>query len=513
MIIDIIKSAYNMKPCKFNKFGSILILILQVIPIMGQVQEIQVSIDAGQVIHRMKGGIGASWHSLSKDIPLENEKYDYPVRLINPRGSAYGGNPPVSDTAAWNQVFYHARWLGLSFIRVELSQHMYEPERNAFDWNNEEMQALFRILDWCEANHADVFLQQMWGHVAWNAYPGVHPLLSAPRSLEDFAEGIATLLQYLTVTRNYSCIKYFCITNEPPGGPWGYWWSYGMGSGSVTDAWKKVRETLDARGIKIPLSGPDWTSLPPFEAKKIDFDEYIGAYDIHSYGGIDNAGEIIIADWVNWAHSRNKPFFLSEFGNMYLGWGGSNPGPKSFAAALSNAMDVVCCINLGADAFNRWSFTNRGDLDGQWQLIRTWDIEKKEYVKTITPEPEAYYGFAMLTRFMGKYPDVLFWQTDRCISGVKLTALRNSDKSLSVIFVNAEKKPVSVTLSFDNLDPLNAMSLYQVTEEIINVPDFQLNPRKISINKKKTLTIELVPESISVLTSLDLKQTDSGIIE
>ncbi|MDZ7605436.1 MAG: hypothetical protein U5K79_07560 [Cyclobacteriaceae bacterium] len=22
---------------------------------------------------------------------------------------------------------------------------------------------LFRILDWCKANHADVFLQQMWG--------------------------------------------------------------------------------------------------------------------------------------------------------------------------------------------------------------------------------------------------------------------------------------------------------------------------------------------------------------
>jgi len=32
-------------------------------------------------------------------------------------------------------------------------------------------------------------------------------------------------------------------------------------------------------------------------------------------------------------------------------------------------------INAGVDGFNRWSFINRGDLDGQWQLLRTWQSE------------------------------------------------------------------------------------------------------------------------------------------
>ncbi len=123
--------------------------------------QLKIQVDAANVTHQMKGGIGASWHALIHDIPLENDKYDYPVRHINPRGSAYAGNPPLTDTAAWNQLYEHAKWLGLNFVRVEIDMRMYEPERNVFDWSNDEMQTLYRILDWCEANHADVFLQQM----------------------------------------------------------------------------------------------------------------------------------------------------------------------------------------------------------------------------------------------------------------------------------------------------------------------------------------------------------------
>ncbi|MFZ1976975.1 MAG: hypothetical protein WAV76_03380, partial [Bacteroidota bacterium] len=128
-------------------------------------KHIRIKVNTDSILHTMRGGIGASWHAMSQEIPLENEKYDYPVRYRNPRGSSYGGIPPVSETKKWEQICRHASWLGLNFIRVELSQRMYEPERGVFDWNNEEMLALYKILDWCESNNADVFLQQMWGHV------------------------------------------------------------------------------------------------------------------------------------------------------------------------------------------------------------------------------------------------------------------------------------------------------------------------------------------------------------
>jgi hypothetical protein len=318
-------------------------------------------------------------------------------------------------------------------------------------------------------------------------------------------------LRHLTVNRQYSCIKYFCITNEPPGGTWGYWWCYGPGSDSVTRAWKAVREALDREGISVPLSGPDWTSLPPLDASKIDFDAYIGAYDIHSYGGIDHDGEKIIADWADWAHKHGKPFFLSEFGNMNLGWGGTHPGPKSFIASLSNASDAVRCLNLGTDALNRWSFVNRGDLDGQWQLVRTWDAERKQHIQQILPEAEAYYGFAMLTRFMGKYADLIFWQTDRCIEGVKLTAYRNRDNSVSVLFVNLEKRPVRVNVNITGQEDRLKFNLYQINEELVKQAGYELNPQKVDHRRNQLRTIVLLPESISLLTTLQIAQADPGI--
>jgi hypothetical protein len=97
------------------------------------------------------------------------------------------------------------------------------------------------------------------------AYADVHPLLSAPNSLADFAEGLAAQADHLVRRRHYTCIKWLCLANEPPGGTWGYWWSRGPDNAPLTPAFKAVREALDRRGIALPLCGPDWTDLPKLE--------------------------------------------------------------------------------------------------------------------------------------------------------------------------------------------------------------------------------------------------------
>jgi hypothetical protein len=506
----------NHKIKKMKQLFLLLLMLFCVGSLSAQIKKVNLQIDNQTVTHKMQGGIGASWHALIHDIPLENDKYDYPVRHKNPRGSAFAGNPPLADTLAWKQLYHHAKWLGLDFVRVEIDMRMYEPGRNVFDWKNDEMQALFRILDWCEANHADVFLQQMWGHVTWNAHGGVHPLLSSPKSVDDFADGIATLLKYLTETRRYTCIKYFCMVNEPPGGPWGYWWSSGSHQGpTITDAWEKLNETFSAQGIKIPLSGPDWVSLPPCEPEKMGFEKYLGSFDIHSYFGLynKNNGEKIIGDWVAFAKLKNKPFFITEIGNMDLGWGTDNPGPKSFKSALSNASDVALGMNLGVDGFNRWSFTNRGDMDGQWQLVNTYDLKTKTYTKVISPESEAYYGFAMLTRFMGKYASVLSVKSDQKLEGLVMTAYKNRDGNLSILVVNNSKEAVNVDISIVNFDHKKPFNLFQVTENLLKSIDYALNPMVVFKNSGKLKNILILPESISIITTNGLKNEDFGVIE
>jgi hypothetical protein len=465
------------------------------------------------VIHTMRGGIGASWHAISDIGPLENDKYKYPARDENPLGSSWSGNPPLENKTAWQQLCNHAHWLGLDFIRVELMMKMYEPQKNQFDWNSYDMIALYKILDCCQEIGADVFLQQMTQNVEWNAYPGVHPILSAPLSLDDYASGIASLLEHLINVKKYTCIKYFSITNEPPGGTWGYWWSTGPNDAPLEPALKRVHEELVKKNIRVPISGPDWTSLPPLNDEVKSFDPYLGSYDIHSYDGIDNKGIITVKQWVAWAHSKNKPFFISEFGNMKMGWGKDNPGPKSLAASLSNAHDMIVSLASGTDGMNRWSFVNRGDMDGQWQLMRTWDIQKKEILSKVIPENTSYYGFAMFTRFIAKYASIL--KTEYSVprdTSLSMISLRNPDGSFVFIILNQSSESKKSTLFLKSVSKFKSLYKYLYDESIPSEGDFALDPVD-TIDGASTINLALEKRSITVLTTKLLKNYDWGIIK
>jgi hypothetical protein len=482
-------------------------------PADGAAQRVSIRVDATRVIHTMQGGLGASWHALAHDIPLRNDEYDFPVRLTGSRGSAWGGNPPVGNLVAWDDLYRHARWLGLSFLRVEIDQRIYEPERGRFDFTNDEMQALYRILDWAEKEGADVFLQQMWRHVEWNAFPGVHPLLSAPSSLVDHGAGLATLLEHLTKTRRHRCIRWISIANEPPGGTWGYWWSAGSWPcPSLADALASVRAALDAKGIDIPLSGPDWTDQPPFDPKTMDFEAHVGAFDIHTYKGLDAAGQTIVDAWVAHARSRKKPFLLTEFGNMGHGWGGDNPGPRTYPALLSNAEVVIRGLRSGVDALNRWSFTNRGDLDGQWQLVRTWDPKARAYLNRVTPEPVPYFGFGLLTRFFARRSSIVDVQVDASpawTNDLLATAVVSPRGRLTIFILNQGIEPLEALVATSGAE--DSLSLYQVVEEDLG-EGFSLVPKNRLAFGEKPQTLALPARSLTVLTAFALGPTDPGIV-
>src|SRR5713101_7859712 len=129
---------------------------------------VRVTIQAGQALRNMRGGIGASWHAIGTELPGKK-----PDSGGSYSGSAWGANPDPADDKAWQQLYAHANWLGLDWCSVEIEQRMYQPGRRRFSWDNRDMRALYRILDWAEQNGVDVFLQQMWANVEWNAYPGL----------------------------------------------------------------------------------------------------------------------------------------------------------------------------------------------------------------------------------------------------------------------------------------------------------------------------------------------------
>ncbi len=436
--------------------------------------KVSIRIAAAAPVRVMEGGIGASWHAI-----------ETPMRGDRPTGgalggSAWGANPPAEDETAWRALHRHANWLGLDWSRVEVEQRMYEPERKRYDWDNPEMRILYRILDWAETSGADVFLQQMWGNVEWNAYPELrkspaHIAISAPYSMEDFAESLAELAEHLIRRKGYRSIKWLCINNEP-GHDWSWWQGPDGKPLPITPGLRAVREALDRRGLALPLAGPDWTDMPEFNAAKLDFDLFLGAYDIHSYNsvfdGMSGSYDLTTAkqrlsEWAHWAHARSKPLFLSEAGTMAYGWGGTDPGPSSYDSGLKNASLTVRAINHGADAVNRWSFTNRGDLDGQWQLVDTWDVEGGRLLESFRPHPNSYYQWGILSRFTAKNSGVLATTVQGDLPERNRTlvaaALRSPAGDTTVIVVNEMASDAEAEISLEGLTKQMTLHRYAVT--------------------------------------------------
>jgi len=61
-----------------------------------------------------------------------------------------------------------------------------------------------------------------------------------------------------------------------------------------------------------------------------------------------------------------KGLYLTEFGTQTYDHKADDPAPGSFKASLKDMELLIRALNLGIDGANHWSFTNRGELDGQW---------------------------------------------------------------------------------------------------------------------------------------------------
>jgi hypothetical protein len=507
-----------------SKWLNLILIVLVLIAVARALPaaEVTIKVDAASTVNTMRGGIGASWHAIEEPIPYKPGKSE--------GGSAWGANPAARDEAAWQELYRHADWLGLDWCRVEIEQRMYEPRRGQFDLENPEMQILYRILDWCQRRKVDVFFQQMWGNVAWNTFPewredAVRRVHSGPASMDAFAEGLATFVEHLVKRKGYTCIRWVSITNEP-GYDWSWWQEPPNKPMPLKPGLAAVRRALDKRGLAVPLSGPDWTDLPPLEPKKIDFDELIGAYDVHSYyanfdgreGGYPlSVAEKRLADWAQWAHARKKPLFLSEVGTMSFGWGDEHPGPGSYESGLKDASLVVRGMNAGVDGFNRWSFVNRGDLDGQWQLVDTWDAKEKKLRTKFSPHPNAYYLYGLLSRFTAKRSAVSQCQVEGGVvdkhQRVFAAALRSPQGQFTLIVVNEADADWNASLAVRGLPASKTLYRYQITpaerdrNDLAIEPGAQFKPKDGNVGFQDRIPAK----SVSVYTSYRLGAQDVGI--
>lgn len=423
--------------------------------------EIKISV-SDKVLYTMQGGIGINFTNLQDSLPVVQLKNQY--RSYG--GSTWGANPKLTDTAAWNKIFKYADWMKLDMCRLFVTRKHFEPQKGKFDFNNSEMQYLYKYLDYCEVNNIDVFLQNYFNNVEWLAVPTaknnpVNIIRSAPNDLEAYTDGLIKLLQYLTINKKYTCIKYLCLTNEPFEN-----WSWYIAEfnpdrfESPEKAYKLMHEKIKKKNINIKLSGPD---VSIYLSSKINPEmsifNYFDAYDVHSYvtrfdwwkdstmtfedgnkGEINKISETELqySIWSKHAKENNKPFFISEMGSFMYGFGEDNIGISTYDALLKDVESVIRYSNIGLDGFMRWSFLNRGNLDGQWESVRTWDMKNNRTypVDSIVPQSIPYYMWGLLSRYTPKYAQILE------------SKIENSDPNgIQTVFVCTYKDPENDKIS------------------------------------------------------------------
>lgn len=505
------------------------LLILFLIAACSKKEKMTISV-SDQVVNTMQGGIGVNFTNFHDSLPVMQLKLQY--RSFG--GSTWGANPELSDTAAWNKVFVYADWMGLDMCRLLISRKNFEPEKGKVDYNTTEMQYLFKYLDYCELNHIDVFLQNMWNNVAWLAVPTagndpVRILRSAPNDLEVYTDGLINLLKYLIVEKKYTCIKYLSLSNEPFENWSWYIESFGPDKfASPEPAYQLMHEKIARENLPVKLSGPDvsmYLSSELHPDKQTVFNHF-DAYDIHSYltrfdwwkdsmmtfedgfrGEINKISdtEKQYAGWIANANKTNKPFIFSEMGTFMNGFGEDTVGVSSYISLLKDVESVIRYSNIGADGFMRWSFLNRGNLDGQWANVRTYDMKHNRLLPSDSIQPQSipFYMWGLLSRFTPKYAQILASGVDGYQAGETqhvfvCTYKDPNTDDLSIYMVNDGEVPVTASLEI-NTNQL-ALKKYTIEEKLFAGKQFgevDLIPTEFESNKK----LVLPARSLVLLTS------------
>jgi hypothetical protein len=202
---------------------------------------------------------------------------------------------------------------------------------------------------------------------------------------------------------------------------------------------------------------------------------------------------------------------------MAYGWVPDKPGPSCPQAALAGAEFVIRMVNCGVDGFNRWSFLNRGDLDGQWQFVDTWDRNDKKLLKDFSPHPNSYFCLGLVSRFMAKHSAVLACHVEGGRSPgqrVFAAALRSPSGNLTLAVVNDAPAEFQLKLAFERLSSATPFYRYRYDTAQRDRADVKIDPQKefSLLPAGHPLEDLLPPESLTVYSTYKLSHDAAGVI-
>ncbi len=281
------------------------------------------------------------------------------------------------DSRAYNQngvtqkdfqvIGERIKWMDIPIVRIMMQTKWCFSESTGYDWDNDDMNALYRHLNFCKQNNIEVLLTDWGVEVDWLAVDGI---TRTDDSL--YAEVIGTYLDYLINKKGFTCIKYFSLVNEP---------NYEVGNFERwRNGFENVYNVLIDKGLdkKIKLTAPGQSNNKEWFFDTVDEARFaVDIYDAHLYAWKEKTiiGEVNTELKELWDYAKSidinidrKQFFVTEAGMR-------DGQSANISLEIDNyyygvfMMDyAIQALHSGATAVLAWMLDDNSHPEFQWGL-------------------------------------------------------------------------------------------------------------------------------------------------
>jgi len=442
----------------------------------------------------------------------------------------------------WHMVFNRLDFMKPRIIRV-LDQANWRylagftPEGEPIlDFETPEMQAMYKLLDYCESRDIAVLLGE------WGSPYKVHDLWRVPEHFsitgaDDpvWIDMIVKHLDHLINVKGYTCVKYYNLVNEPNGswaGTDGNWDQWSAGVRMLYDGIHKA-----GLGDRISIAGPDavpgkynsdFTGAQWLTKSVDELNDVIGCYDVHAYPPKEYIFSGSFAQYyaplVEMAVSTGKPIVFGELGSNRSNKENQDRIRKDPHASEDSQMEVydfsygiqmaVACVqamNLGFGGIMVWDLDDamhtKGDTGDSTQLKRwgMWNSLGTELCND--PEDEKirpwFFPWSLMCRYFLPGSDIIPLQvTDN--NKIHMVA-GEMDENFTAAIVNISEEPYEFNLRSERGKKVKNVRKY-IYEEDNYLTDENGFPvaaeNDMELNLARGEKIKIMPGSVILLSNI-----------
>ncbi len=421
-------------------------------------------------------------------------------------------NPDMTeeDFSLWKS---RLEYMKIDLIRLAIVPDWYEHENDnddtdvldidspALTWDSPKMQAVYRVLDWCQELDIQVNFS-LYGLYLDGFNAAKDPIyppgwLTMPEDFEEFAETLYAGLYYMTEVKGYDVVREFSVYPEPD-------------KRFVEAADRNFSQLIEACDAKLRregvrdrfiFSGPaEVSDYAVFEQVVEDcgdiFDKFTGSF--YKFNNSDSNFEILagMEPFAQKAAEIGKTYGVSEFGSDLMISAAAQSDIDTFDRALYLARFVTLALNAG---FTNMSYWVLGDsmYDNVLMELGLWKYKDEDW----QPRPQ-FYTYSLITRYTQPgsaiYPMQFGQWSDLC--GV---ALRSPENKWTYLVVNNGPTQQLVSLVNRAPDCSQEMNKYEVAETSLPADgQIEIQPSRSYVLQDGVLSVPIKARSFVLFTDL-----------